>query len=66
MVFNMLYIVFVMKLCVIDFIYDYEVVVKMDFGKVRDIVDKWNIFYKVCIIIDVFILVWCVYNFVYN
>lgn len=55
-----------MKLCVIDFIYDYEVVVKMDFGKVRDIVDKWNIFYKVCIIIDVFILVWCVYNFVYN
>lgn len=55
-----------MKFCVIDLIYDYEVVGKMDLGVVRDMVDNWNIFYKVCMVIDLSVFVWCVYNFIYN
>lgn len=66
LVFNVLYIILVIKFRVIDFIYDFYVVGKKVLGEIRDILDKWNNFYKVCIIVDLFVLVWCVYNLVYN
>lgn len=42
-----LYMLFVLKLNLIDFIYDKEVIVRKSEGVVREIIDKWNSYYMV-------------------